>query len=225
MALDLAIVIPVGPGDEAWRVLLPQLAAWPVREIVVVFANDHLPTDPRPERLDTRVHVALAPRGRALQLNAGASATTARWLWFLHADSVLTATAASAMARHLDRDESDLGFFDLRFLNDGPALMAINSFGAWFRSRWLGIPFGDQGFVMSRALFDRLGGFDAAVEFGEDHDLIWRARAAGATIRPVGAALFTSARKYAERGWLRTTAMHLHATWRQARTFSRRAMP
>lgn len=225
MSLDLAIVIPVGPGDEAWRVLLPQLGDWQVREIVVVFANDHLPSDPRPELLDTRVQVAFAPRGRARQLNAGASATAARWLWLLHADSVLTENAVAAMARHLSRNESELGFFDLRFLNDGPALMAVNSFGAWFRSRWLGIPFGDQGFVVSRALFDRLGGFDAAVQFGEDHDLIWRARAAGATIRPVGAALRTSARKYAERGWLRTTATHLHATWQQARAFSRRATP
>lgn len=222
MLLDLAIVIPIGPNDESWRVLLPQVATWPVGEIVVVFANDHDPSGPRPELIDPRVQVVFAPRGRARQLNAGAAVTRSKWLWFLHADSVLTANAPAAIVRHLRGDASALGYFDLRFLGDGPALMALNSLGVWLRSRLLRIPFGDQGFVLSRTLFDRLEGFDPIVACGEDHELVWRARASGASIRPVGAALYTSARKYSERGWAKTTAMHLQATWHQALAFSRK---
>jgi hypothetical protein len=223
MDLDLAIVIPVGPNDESWRVLLPQLAHWPAREIVVVFANEQLPGDPRPELIDARVHVAFAPRGRARQLNAGAAATSARWLWFLHADSVLTAGARNAVKQHMNGDEQALGYFDLHFLDDGPALMALNTLGAWLRSRWFGLPFGDQGFLLSRMLFERVRGFDAAEISGEDHDLVWRARAAGASIRPLRAALYTSARKYAHLGWWRTTSLHLRATARQALAFARKA--
>jgi hypothetical protein len=223
MELDLAIVIPVGPNDESWRKLLPQLANWPVSEIVVVFAQDHLPGEPRPELIDARVHVAFAPRGRARQLNAGAAATSARWLWFLHADSVLTTGASQAVAQHLKGDEHVLGYFDLRFLDDGPALMALNTLGAWMRSRWFGLPFGDQGFLMSRSLLGQLHGFDATEVSGEDHDLIWRARAMGASIRPLRAALYTSARKYARLGWWRTTLHHLGATAQQAWAFARKA--
>jgi hypothetical protein len=223
MLRELAIVIPVGPGDEHWRVLLPQLARLAVREIVIVFAHGQLPGDPQPGQVDARARVAFAPRGRAAQLNAGAAATTATWLWFLHADSRPGEACADALARHVAGDWRALGYCDLRFLDDGPASMALNSIGAWIRSRWLRLPFGDQGFVISRRLLESLGGFDVGVAEGEDHDLIWRARAQHARIVPLRAQLFTSARKYALNGWWRTTAAHLLATWRQARDFSRRA--
>ncbi|MEO8461398.1 MAG: glycosyl transferase family 2, partial [Dokdonella sp.] len=141
----------------------------------------------------------------------------------LHADSILTPDCAAALARHISRNWNVLGYFDLRFLADGPPLMGINSFGAWWRSRLFGLPFGDQGFVLSRRLLDELHGFDTTVTSGEDHDFIWRARAAGAKLRAVGASLHTSARKYALNGWRRTTGQHLRETWRQARLFSRRA--
>ena len=223
MALDLAVVIPVGPDDESWRVLLPQLRQLDVREIVVVFPTSRLAERPAQELLDPRVTAAFAQAGRARQLNAGAAATRAGWIWFLHADSMTSARSGAALTRHTGGRENALGYFDLRFLGDGPALTALNSLGVWIRSRWLGLPFGDQGFVVSRSLFDRLHGFDAALAIGEDHDFIWRARAIGSRIRPVGAVLYTSARKYATHGWWRTTARHLYATWQQAREFSRRA--
>ncbi|MBS0382066.1 MAG: glycosyltransferase [Proteobacteria bacterium] len=216
-------MIPVGHGDEHWRGLLPCLAPLAVREIVMVFAVDELHAKRQLQVADPRVHLAFAPRGRAQQLNAGAAQTQARWIWFVHADSVPTERTLAALAQFIDvADERDLGYFDLRFLGDGPALMAINRGGAWIRSRWLGLPFGDQGYVVSRRLFERLQGFDASLPCGEDHEFIWRARACGARIRAVGAPLYTSARKYAAQGWLRTTVAHLHGTWTQVRDFSRR---
>lgn len=222
MALDLAIVIPVGPDDDRWSVLLRQLARLDAREVIVVFPTSLLAKQPKPERFDSRVQVAFALAGRARQLNVGAAASCSRWIWFLHADSKLTQRVSNALARHISSDEQALGYFDLRFLNDGPALMALNGFGAWIRSRWLGLPFGDQGFVVPRRLFDQLQGFDTSLPVGEDHDFIWRARALGARVLPVGAPLYTSARKYAANGWWNTTVLHLSATWQQARKFSRR---
>ena len=56
---------------------------------------------------------------------------------------------------------------------DGLA-MQLNAAGANLRSRWLGLPFGDQGLVLPRASFERLGGFDPALRYGEDHALVWR---------------------------------------------------
>lgn len=224
MPTRLSIVIPVGPGDEAWRALLSQLARLAVCEIIVVFPSEPLYKDTtRLELIDSRIHVMFAPCGRARQLNAGAAATRSDWVWFLHADSFLKDQCVEALRRHMTRDRLALGYFDLRFLDDGPLPMALNSLGAWLRSRCFHLPFGDQGFVLSRPLFDSLEGFDETLRYGEDHDLIWRARALGARIVPVGAALYTSARKYALGGWWQTTAGHLVGTWQQAREFSRRA--
>lgn len=215
----MTVVVPVGPGDQVSPVLHAQLAALPREtEVYVVHAESgDSARGPTPARLQGLI----APRGRAAQQNAGAAAATRDWLWFLHADSQLAPRTLPALAEFLRRDVPALGFFDLRFLEDGPALMRLNAFGARLRSRWLGLPFGDQGLVMPRVTFERLGGFDTGLSCGEDHDLVWRARRAGVLLRAVGAPLYTSARKYAERGWWTTTAWHLQETWRQARRFSR----
>jgi hypothetical protein len=218
MAPPFAIVVPVGPGDLAWRDLLPQLQQTRAAEISLVF-----PAGERPPDAQALCGAAwtTAPAGRARQQNAGADSTRAPWLWFLHADSTLEPGAVAALHRFLIRGEQAVGYFDLRFSGDGPTLAHLNAWGARFRSRVLGLPFGDQGFVMLRSVFEELGGFDERLAGGEDHALIWSARDHHIPVRPVGAPLSTSARKYSRDGWLRTTARHLALTYRQAREFSR----
>ncbi|HET9031740.1 MAG TPA: glycosyltransferase family 2 protein [Dokdonella sp.] len=220
MTANVAIVIPVGPGDYAWRGLLPQLASADSDEIILSMADgDAVFTD----ALTSNLRVIHSEAGRARQLNAGAHAARAQWLWFLHADSCVGVEAIQAMQAFVTNNEPAIGYFDLRFLGDGPRWMAINSFGAFLRSRLLGLPFGDQGLLMPRRVFESLGGFDDAVGKGEDHALIWRARAQGVPLRALGASIRTSARKYAEHGWWRTTWQHLRMTRAQALRFSRLA--
>lgn len=215
----LTIVVPIGPSDVAWRGLvdpLSQLAPRP--QLVLIFA------DGDPQFADAPNHcVALsAPAGRAHQLNAGIAAADGQWLWLLHADSRLQPSTWPALCEYLATTPRALGWFLLAFADDGPWLMALNALGANLRARWLGLPFGDQGFVLHRDDAARLGPFDPALAFGEDHAMVWRARRIGLPLQCVGGTLATSARKYAEKGWLRTTARHLRLTARQARDESRR---
>ncbi|MBS0456003.1 MAG: glycosyltransferase [Proteobacteria bacterium] len=215
----LSIVIPVGPGDTAWQGLLPELACVDAADIALVF-----PSEPPPEPVpltDPRLLLAIAPTGRARQMNAGVAATTASWLWFLHADSRLTPETLPGLHAFIARNEPVLGYFDLQFQDDGPRWMQLNALGARLRSRWLGLPFGDQGLVIPRRVFETLGGFDDSLGSAEDHALIWRARRARIPIRPVNAPLLTSARKYAQQGWWLTTRSHLRLTCEQAWAFSR----
>ena len=221
----LTVVVPVGPGDSLTRELRAQLSALPAAAEVCVVGCD----GPDMEAIRASLQSAggpqwrclLSPPGRAAQQNAGAAAATRPWLWFLHADTLLAPETLTALGRWLERETPALGYFDLRFIDDGPALMHLNAIGAWLRSRVLGLPFGDQGLVLPRAVFDRLGRFDEALAAGEDHALVWRARRAGVALRPLRAPLYTSARKYAEHGWGATTAWHLRETWKQARQFAR----
>lgn len=217
MSLDeLAVVVPIGPGDGAWRGLLPELASLPSGARVVLVAADaaDLPDAGARERAGLAAALVriTAARGRARQQNAGARAAERRFLWFLHADSRLDAATVPALARTLAARPDGLGFFDLRFRADGPRATALNGIGAWVRSRWLGLPFGDQGLFLARETFRRLGGFDETLAFGEDHALVWAAHRAGVPLVAAGAPLSTSARRYAEDGWLRTTARHLWLT-------------
>lgn len=219
MPSDVAIVIPSGPGERAWRSLLPALEPASASAIRLVLADGDVCAVERPP---ANLQVVHARAGRARQQNAGAAASNARWLWFLHSDSQVTAATLDAMQRFVDADEEAIGYFRLRFLDDGPRWTVINAWGARFRSDVLGLPFGDQGLLMPRRIFDALGGFDERVEAGEDHDLVWAARARGIALRSLAAPIFTSARKYANQGWWRTTFRHLTMTRDQANRFSRR---
>lgn len=214
----LSIVLPVGPGDDAWPPLYAALRKdATAAELLPVFARD----DPQP----TPAHALRAPQGRAHQQNAGAHTAHREWLWFVHADTRLTPEALPALRAFLGCGEPALGWFRLRFDYDGPQhlqwAMRANAAGANWRSRRLGLPFGDQGLLIPRREFDRLEGFDPRLAHGEDHALVWRARRAGLPLREINAALITSARKYADLGWLRTTLRHLRLTadqvWREAR--------
>ncbi|HET8657081.1 MAG TPA: hypothetical protein VFL93_16265 [Longimicrobiaceae bacterium] len=207
---DVAVVVPVGPGDEAWRGLALDLRALPPEAEVVFAATEPVREPPAGARW------VVAPRGRALQMNAGARATRRPFLWFLHADARFAADTLPSLARALAAAPAALHYFELDFLDDGPALVRLNALGARLRSRWGGMPFGDQGLCLRRDLWERLGGFPGDAPYGEDHLLVWRARQAGARLRPTGGVLRTSARRYREQGWLATTARHLRLTAVQA---------
>ena len=229
MAPTLSVIVPVGPGDTVWRGLLPQLGALPADaqlRLVACRADDAAHAElASADGLPADRAWLISPRGRARQMNAGARSTRGDALWFLHADSRFAdpRAALAALAGTLAREPRALGYFDLRFAGDGPAATALNTAGAWIRSRWLGLPFGDQGLFMARATFDRLGGFDESLPAAEDHALVWRARRAGVPLRAAGQSLTTSARRYATQGWARTTLRHLWLTARQAWRFSRDA--
>jgi hypothetical protein len=222
----LSVIVPVGPGDANSRALLPGLA--PLADCAEVIlavaragdAEDVHETHPGAHRI-------VAPEGRAQQQNAGARAARGEWLWFLHADSVLGADAVPALRRALERHEQEdcpdaLYYFELRFLPDGPRLTALNAIGAWLRCRLFRMPFGDQGLMLRAATFKRLGGFDESLALGEDLALVLAAQQADVAIRPIGAVLRTSARRYRERGWARNTWRNLRLTWQLSRAFFRR---
>jgi glycosyltransferase A (GT-A) superfamily protein (DUF2064 family) len=208
----LSVVIPVAPGDGMWRELLPPLSRnFPDAEILLV--------SPEPPPAIPGVSGSRWLRsevGRARQLNHGARNARGEWLWFLHADSELGRDTGEAVERILAAGRRAVYYFDLRFRPDGPRAMAINTAGVYLRSRLLGMPFGDQAFLMPQSLWRALGGFPEVVRYGEDHGFVWAARRAGIPVRAAGASIATSARKYRERGWGRTTAGHLLATYRQA---------
>jgi rSAM/selenodomain-associated transferase 2 len=216
-SLRLSVIVPLAPGETAWRRLIDQLAeGLPEDSEVILVHTDTPPWPSLPSSARSTLHQISTPPGRARQQNSGAQAARGRWLWFLHADSRLLPETLPALRRFTQRADDALGFFELAFSRDGPRLAALNAWGANLRSHWLKMPFGDQGLVLPAHSFNTLGGFDERVRYGEDHLLVWTARRAGLPIVGVGAPLQTSARKYAQHGWWRTTSRHLWLTLVQA---------
>ena len=209
----VAAIIPIGPGDRSWRGLLDQLDRLaPDLQRRLVFAHGDLQARPR----DSKISWTESSRGRARQQNAGAAALDHAWLWFLHADSRLTQETLDALRSFLASKTDALGYFDLRFADDGPVLMRLTEWGVRLRCRCAGLPFGDQGLLMRRERFYELGAFDESLAFGEDHALVWAAHRCGLPVLRIPAPITTSARKYSERGWFATTWHHQRLTWQQA---------
>ena len=102
--------------------------------------------------------VVHAPRGRALQMNAGAQQATGEVLLFLHADTRLPPDADRLIAQALANGPQVWGRFDVRIEGQPRMLRVIAAFMNW-RSRWSGIATGDQALFMTRAAFDAVGGF------------------------------------------------------------------
>ncbi len=215
----LSVIIPLGPGDRVDE-LASTLQHHPrVKEVIVSAAPALGPGQPAGDRW---IH---GPAGRGVQLNRGAAAATGSWLWFVHADSHLSPEAIDAVSRFACGAKQAIGYCHLRFHTDGPRLACLNALGANLRSRLLEQPYGDQGLCMPGAVFDQLGGFREDLERGEDLDLVVRAGKAGIPIQPMGATIITSARRYREQGWLRTTWRHQLAAMRLVRNARRAGNP
>lgn len=207
--MKLSVVIPLGPRDEVPLSLVTRLRE-EIPDVELI-----LSAGPVARSSSVPVTVITGPLGRAHQLNAGARRASGEYLWFLHADSGLAHDTITSLKSVIERSTDCLWFFSLRF-GDGSRLMRITEGGVRLRSEILKIPFGDQGFLLSRRTFDRLGNFDAGAKFGEDHLMVWKAHRLGIPVRCTGGSLVTSARKYDKGGWLRVTGRHLFMTWGQA---------
>jgi rSAM/selenodomain-associated transferase 2 len=144
--------------------------------------------------------VVTAPAGRGRQLAAGADAGEAPWLFFVHADSRPGPGWSEAIRRFAaDADNRDrAAYFRLRLDSGDRRARRIERLVDW-RCRTFGLPYGDQGLVMARAFYRRLGGF-SALPLMEDVELV--RRIGRRRLVPLDADMITSARRYEHDGWL-----------------------
>ena len=205
--VNVSVVIPVGPAESGLGPMLNRLKYLDqAKEVVFVFCpgSEGLQLQLEPY-LSERIRSLVTAQGRAIQLNSGAQSCSGDFIWFLHLDSQIANNHWQQLKQSVQRHPDQLHYFNLKFESDGDGPMWLNSLGANFRSRYLGLPFGDQGFCLSRSQFDLLGGYPVDVPYGEDHLLVWRAHQQGVSLANTGSTLTTSARKYSAVGWGRLT--------------------
>lgn len=149
--------------------------------------------------------VVSGARGRGPQLIAGAAAAKGRWLLFLHADTVLTEGWIEEAQRHIRTDEDRAAAFAFAFDDDG---LAARHAALWvdIRCALLKLPYGDQGLLISRSLYDAVGGYKP-YPLMEDVDLV--RRIGGRRLALLRTKAVTSAEKYRRDGYARRSLNNL----------------
>jgi rSAM/selenodomain-associated transferase 2 len=185
----ISLIIPVRgePPEAAERFA----AVAPDFEMLVADGGSPPGTRAAFERIGAR-WLALEGKTRGSRLDAAARESRGGVLFFLHADSRPPGDARSAIETAVAGGEA-AGAFRLAFEGSSPALRWI---AAWAnaRSRWLGLPFGDQGIFCTRELYGRVGGF-RDLPICDDLDFVRRLRR-NAAIRILPQACTTSPRRY-----------------------------
>lgn len=201
----LAVVIPTLNEAEALPALLADLQAQQDVHLDIVVADGGSVDATAQLGQAGGARIVRASRGRARQLNAGAAASSAETLLFLHADSRLLdprllANAWSALSAARARGGCVAGHFALRF-GDGSARYA--ALYGWMASKTRSNrPYsinGDQGLLIARGDFLALGCYDETLGVLEDQDLARRIHQQGHWVSLPGE-LITSARRFESEG-------------------------
>lgn len=208
--MELAIIVPVLNEATVLPALLERLMPLRCARTEVVVVDGGSTDDSVALARQQGFRVIPAPTGRARQMNAGAAASSAKALLFLHADTALPATADRIVLAALRSGPGRWGRFDVRITGRSPMLRVI-AFMMNLRSALTGIATGDQGLFMTREAFDAVGGFpDQALM--EDVEISRRLRRRSPPIRIRTPAL-TSGRRWETRGVWRTMVLMWRLRW------------
>jgi rSAM/selenodomain-associated transferase 2 len=205
--LRVAVIIPTLDAAHHLAATMASLVTGDAIERETIVADGGSRDGSRELARQLGARVVTASPGRGGQLAAGAATTSAPWFLFLHADSRLEPGWASDVLAFAGdpANRARAAAFRLRFDDEAPAARRLERLVAW-RCRVLGLPYGDQGLLIAREHYERIGGF-RALPLMEDVDLVRRIGRARIVVLP--SAVTTSAARYRRDGYLRRSARNL----------------
>ncbi len=199
--MTLSVVIPTLNAETTLSECLDRLSN--AHELIVADGGSSDGT--RQIALAAGAQVILAPQGRGRQLRAGVEASNGDWILILHADTFLSEGWRNAVKLHIRSAGDGAGYFRFRLRSNALRARLLERLVA-ARCRLFRLPYGDQGLLISRDLYDSVGGY-APLPMMEDVDLVNRIGAA--RLLPLAADAFTCALRWQAEGWLARSARNL----------------
>lgn len=223
--MRLSIIIPCSQNDSPENLISSITSKLPEDsskyEIIAVSSSKIPSTDIHSKNT---IYLTSKVENRSIQLNQGAQAAKGQWLWFLHADSSLNTSAYSELSELVfdespaQRSHESCYYFKLSFGAKAPILCKINSLLANIRSKLFQRPFGDQGLLIGKNLFEKHGPFSLEFDSGEDHAFMLTLINSKVPIKGLDSYIETSPRRYENNGWFSTTLHHLKLSIKQERS-------
>jgi rSAM/selenodomain-associated transferase 2 len=145
-----------------------------------------------------RVIKIFSEKGRAKQMNAGASIAKGEILIFLHADTELPTHALKKIESVIEKRGYTAGAFDLG-IQSKKLIFKVIAFLGSLRSRLNRIPYGDQAIFLRREYFNKIGGYKE-IPLMEDVELMRRIKRSGKKIWILYDRVMTSPRRWEKEG-------------------------
>lgn len=202
-SIYLSVILPVLNEENAIAQTLLSLET-PGVEVILVDGGSTDQTVEIAQKLGIKVIVS-PESGRGVQMNIGANHASADTLLFLHADTYLPPNYPQLIQETLDQPQTVAGAFLLK-INSKNKLLRIVEKGVNARSRFLQMPYGDQGIFLKKEIFNQSGGFPL-LPVMEDFQFIKCLKKQG-KIRLASASVLTSARRWEKVGVIKTTLIN-----------------
>ncbi|MGI8705033.1 MAG: TIGR04283 family arsenosugar biosynthesis glycosyltransferase [Sphingomicrobium sp.] len=201
MLETVSAIVPALNAAETIRHCVEQLEG--LGEVIVVDGGSLDQTQEIARQAGAKV--IISDRGRGVQLRAGATAAKGNWLLFLHADTLLSDGWQLAVECHIESERCQAAYFGLRLQSSDWRARLIER-SVRLRCRFFSLPYGDQGLLISRSLYEEVGGY-AAISLMEDVDIVRRIGRDRLVELPVSA--LTSALRWKRDGWARRSLRNL----------------
>tara|TARA_B100000700_G_scaffold330967_1_gene460417 strand:+ start:2921 stop:3625 length:705 start_codon:yes stop_codon:yes gene_type:complete len=192
----LCIVIPTLNEASRLPLLLADLNAWPEKlELIIVDGGSTDLTVSIAQIQNIKVINSLQSN-RGYQLGLGASNARSDWLLFLHADSRLDPRWVKSILNIISNLSSKdfAWYFDFK-IKENALQFKILEIAVFLRSIILKRPYGDQGLLIHKSLYNITGGF-SSLKIMEDLDFISRITKKN-KLKRIGASLYTDKKKWA----------------------------
>lgn len=201
-ALSISVIIPTFNEESIIAVTLQQFEQEAGLLEIIVVDGGSIDRTTAIVRADERVRLlASNSKGRAAQMNDGALIAIGDILLFLHADTTLPAQWRERIVNSIQRHNASGGRFRMA-VDDPDAIYRWIAWGSNFRSRCLGVTYGDQAIYARRDVFWRVGGYPMLPLF-EDSVLADRLKGEG-LFDWIDLPVLTSSRRWRQGGPIRT---------------------
>ncbi len=195
--MQLSIIIPTLNEEETLPLLLADLKLWNDSCEIIIADSGSCDNTISIAKIYSAFTLHLKESNRGYQLSSGANFSSGEWLLFLHADSRLNKNWVQRLHDTIieERSKNTVWFFDLK-IDSKRFLFRIMEFIVYIRSIIFKRPYGDQGLLIHKDLYSKIGGYKS-LPLMEDLELIIRLSKA-VKIKSLNIPIYTNQRKWKE---------------------------